>query len=381
MRRVGRTLAALLALAAGAATAPAQNVFGLFGDAAPGRSGAPPPPTHAAPVAMDVRPNLLSLDATARRRLRQVFVRMRRSGEMENFRTVHWEVWNYAHGTSLFLPWHRAFLLEFERAMQRHDSGVRLPYWEFSAADPDGKVWNDDFLGGPGETVISEATWNGQPWTFRRADFNPREVLVPAEALNQQVFDEFSQALEYGMHGTAHGAAGGNVLNPQQTAGDPFFFFLHANVDRLWWEWQEARRQEWEAANPGRDYYVERAGDEYQARAGEEAFGVAAAGAMWPFAGGNLPQAVAGGPPGPSEFEPTLPDDSGPVVTPADRQVGAPEPWASATVTYTPLGMLDARRIGAAYERGTVELPTTETGPPTGLPPVPSAPQPGGASK
>ena len=38
-----------------------------------------------------------------------------------------------AHNAPAFLPWHRAFLLEFEREMQKIDPRVALPYW---------RIWN-----------------------------------------------------------------------------------------------------------------------------------------------------------------------------------------------------------------------------------------------
>ena len=37
------------------------------------------------------------------------------------------------HGTSLFLPWHRAYLYMFERAVQDQAPGVDLPWWDWSS--------------------------------------------------------------------------------------------------------------------------------------------------------------------------------------------------------------------------------------------------------
>ena len=41
------------------------------------------------------------------------------------------------HGTTLFLPWHRAYLLLFERALQDRVAGVTLPWWDWTAHHAD----------------------------------------------------------------------------------------------------------------------------------------------------------------------------------------------------------------------------------------------------
>ena len=38
------------------------------------------------------------------------------------------------HGTSLFLPWHRAYVYLFERALQDRDPAANLPWWDWSSA-------------------------------------------------------------------------------------------------------------------------------------------------------------------------------------------------------------------------------------------------------
>lgn len=36
------------------------------------------------------------------------------------------------HGSELFLPWHRAYLYFFEKALQDRVPGVTLPWWDWS---------------------------------------------------------------------------------------------------------------------------------------------------------------------------------------------------------------------------------------------------------
>src|SRR5919199_6578827 len=41
------------------------------------------------------------------------------------------EYCNIAHGTPLFLPWHRAYLYRFERALRDQESDAMLAWWDW----------------------------------------------------------------------------------------------------------------------------------------------------------------------------------------------------------------------------------------------------------
>jgi tyrosinase len=61
---------------------------------------------------------------------------------------------NAAHRGPAFLPWHREYLLRFERALQSVNDRVNLPYWDWTedAADPGASpIWDADFMGGEGD--------------------------------------------------------------------------------------------------------------------------------------------------------------------------------------------------------------------------------------
>ncbi|TEB20570.1 Di-copper centre-containing protein [Coprinellus micaceus] len=42
------------------------------------------------------------------------------------------------------------------------------------------------------------------------------------------------------IHGGGHGIVGGEMLNIYSAGADPLFYLHHANLDRVWWKWQEA---------------------------------------------------------------------------------------------------------------------------------------------
>jgi tyrosinase len=166
------------------------------------------------------------------------------------FHTIHtgdgyWQ----AHVQNAFLPWHRAFLLHFERRLQQIDPLVALPYWRFDKAAE--KLFSADFIGAPSNTNINVILANTNPlfgWMIRRRPVfapnrPPPNILSQAGTLALgNTFAIFTD-MEGDPHGTAHGRAGGAdisswIRDPTTAAQDPLFFLLHCNVDRLWARWQ-----------------------------------------------------------------------------------------------------------------------------------------------
>ncbi|AFY54422.1 tyrosinase family protein [Rivularia sp. PCC 7116] len=58
-----------------------------------------------------------------------------------------------AHGNSAFLPWHREYILRFEKALQSVNSNVTLPYWDWTQPEAVDTIFKKDFLGINGEGV------------------------------------------------------------------------------------------------------------------------------------------------------------------------------------------------------------------------------------
>jgi tyrosinase len=181
-----------------------------------------------------------------------------------------------AHGSPLFLPWHRIMLLAFEYNLQvaLGDAGFALPYWDW-AADGDmpeptkSWLWSDkpDFLGtGSGGGLYYDPKLPGQyAVTLYEADgklgqIPPRGVL---RELGQQdrlpntpdvdtaakatEFDGpryndkstgFRHNVEVNLHNHVHIWVGGD-MGPFSSPNDPVFFLHHCNVDRIWEAWMQ----------------------------------------------------------------------------------------------------------------------------------------------
>jgi tyrosinase len=154
-----------------------------------------------------------------------------------------------AHGRDGFLPWHRAYMLDFERELQAIDPSVALPYWNFQNPAP--KLFSREFLGaddGSGTPAFAPTnplrfwkTDNGAR-ILRAPDFRSDgapDVLSDADtlALGDQ-YGEFRFLMEDNPHGFAHTSFSGDISRASTAPMDPLFFLLHANVDRLWAVWQ-----------------------------------------------------------------------------------------------------------------------------------------------
>ena len=159
------------------------------------------------------------------------------------------------HGNWYFLPWHRAFLVAFERIC-RDLSGKRdfaIPYWnwtqdrEFPAAFAAGDR-NSNPLHHPrpgvarglrigedmvGQTVISQILNSPDFEAF--GSTRPRGQNSTAVSWQRRLGSKTQ--LEFNPHDGVHQAVGGNMSVVGLSARDPIFYLHHANVDRLWAAW------------------------------------------------------------------------------------------------------------------------------------------------
>jgi tyrosinase len=173
-------------------------------------------------------------------------------GEYQTFRNVHSPEANAEmHGGPAFLPWHRAYLLDVERELQRICASVTIPYWRYEDAAPG--LFSPDFIGGPPDANGFATFTAANPlfqWivdTGTRIErthpfFDPagQGAEVPSEETTlglSNLFDRF-RCLERSSHLEVHLSFGMPLADLGTAVCDPLFFLLHANVDRLWAKWQ-----------------------------------------------------------------------------------------------------------------------------------------------
>lgn len=216
-------------------------------------------------VMVRIRKDANSLTAAERDRFTTALAQLNDQGlgPFRSFREMHRQqiALNQAHGAPGFLSWHRAYLLDLERQLQKLNPAVTLPYWRFDRPAP--KVFTPDFMGAnrpTGSTVVFSTTnllrqWRSDngPGITRRPRFDPvggaasvsdePTTLLMGGRRPNAVFDTgpgvggFDE-MEGDPHGFAHTSFTGFLFTPATAPQDPVFFLLHCNVDRLWAKWQ-----------------------------------------------------------------------------------------------------------------------------------------------
>lgn len=167
------------------------------------------------------------------------------------------------HATWFFASWHRMFLYYFERIVRAAvianggPADWALPYWNYGLDGADAAI----------PPAFRSPSTDGQPnplYVAQRAPgINsghqlPPQVTSPTLALSRPVYvggAEFGGGrtpfllgqfqgptgrLEQTPHNDIHNAVGGQtgwMGDPDQAAQDPIFWLHHANIDRLWVQW------------------------------------------------------------------------------------------------------------------------------------------------
>jgi FtsP/CotA-like multicopper oxidase with cupredoxin domain/peroxiredoxin len=195
-----------------------------------------------------------------------------------------------SHRAPAFLPWHRAFLLQFERELQAIDPAVTLPYWTVSEPQT---LFSEDFLGsnpvdvGPGgapATSVARFAPTNPLWGWTIA-LDARESPLPPLrfAYNRASLDylvngnirngdalvtltgnygayppqagTLARELESNPHNLGHNITGPTMQNCMTSPRDPIFFVFHAGIDRHWAAWQRAQNRFHSDGQGGLSYF------------------------------------------------------------------------------------------------------------------------------
>jgi tyrosinase len=301
------------------------------------------------PLMVRIRKDANDLTAEERNRFLSALAILNDSGmgRFSDFRNMHTQAASpEAHGNAGFLPWHRVYILDLERELQRIDPSVALPYWRFDKPAPN--LFTREFMGVPnGDGVVQFEP--GHPLEFWETnggvgitrtplfdtETSPASPLPPADPLlNQEAtlnlgnrYADFRD-METNPHGSAHISFTGFIRSLQMAARDPLFFLLHCNVDRLWARWQWLN-QRFDTANPDTYPFQGSAGDPGSTRVGHnrmdtmwswnEVTGTGAPNDRPPTApGGTLAASPAAAAPGPTPTVGDMIDYQG-VINPENR--------------------------------------------------------------
>ncbi|GAA4800996.1 tyrosinase family protein [Streptomyces ziwulingensis] len=237
------------------------------------------------------RKDVSTLTRDERRRLVKALLAVKRSGEYDEFVRVHIDHYvsdgedelRAAHMAPSFLPWHRRFLLDLERALRRVDGSVTVPYWDWTKnRSATGPPWTADLLGGTGRRSDQRVTTGPfahatGAWTLKEnvtdTEFLTRDlgrsrapIQLPTAAdlewaLKDPVYDTapwdstvgkgFRNKLEgwgsgrgsvsWRNHNRVHRWVGGAMLGGA-SVNDPVFWLVHAFIDLQWSKWQRRHR-------------------------------------------------------------------------------------------------------------------------------------------
>ncbi|CAL9568727.1 tyrosinase family protein [Streptomyces sp. NPDC090994] len=250
------------------------------------------------------RKDVSTLTRSERQRFVKALLELKRRGEYDEFVRLHIDFYvsdgenrlRTAHMAPSFLPWHRKFVLELERALRRVDASVSVPYWDWTKdRSATSAPWTADLLGGTGrasdQRVVTGPFAHAEGnWTLREnvtdTDFLTRDLgrrRAPIElptagdlewALKDPVYDTapwnstvgkgFRNKLEgwgsgrgsvsWRNHNRVHRWVGGAMLGGA-SVNDPVFWLVHAFLDLQWDRWRRRHRgaRYQPAKPPGRD--------------------------------------------------------------------------------------------------------------------------------
>lgn len=219
---------------------------------------------------------------------------LKRNGLWEQFSEIHsMPGWNIAHGrSSHFFHWHRRFLYLVETALiyASNDCSIALPYWDWAleSANPgNSEVFEDHYYGDNRSDLGTQddpqcirsgpfAGWrrtrNEQTW-WRNAESGDRydgcirrkwrnrtfstsariETFKRRSSIN--LFQSGMEAAHGGVHCAigGHMCAGGLGTTGMPLAGlspyDPIFHLHHAQVDKVWEDYQNINSRNRNAVN------------------------------------------------------------------------------------------------------------------------------------
>jgi tyrosinase len=178
-----------------------------------------------------------------------------------------WNAMMYVHllcsplSNWFFLPWHRAYLISFERMCRRMsgDPNFALPYWDWTEQPQLPAAFAEQTVGGRPNSLFDSKR-------EMRADTAVPSAAVARDSILRIMaethFENFGSARPTGQNstdrhwlrgmgimtplegglGTVHATVGGD-MSGMHSPLDPIFWLHHCNIDRLWARWNALGRR------------------------------------------------------------------------------------------------------------------------------------------
>lgn len=223
---------------------------------------------------MAIRKDANTLNASERAELVSAIKELKAAGIYDQFVLRHANAnMRGIHRSPAFLPWHRRFIWDYERELQRvsGNPNLGLPYWNWPSGSANASMWDNDLLGGDGEagtSIVNSGPFRVGEWTvvnssgsqagpLQRAfgqedsartlptqqEINQVLGVTPYDTPNWNELSDpsFRNQIEGfrgpNLHNRGHVWVGGSML-PMTSPNDPVFFMHHCMVDKIWHEWQ-----------------------------------------------------------------------------------------------------------------------------------------------
>jgi tyrosinase len=166
------------------------------------------------------------------------------------------------HGNWFFLPWHRAYLVSFERICRQMsgDPNFVLPYWDWTTQRQLPPAFTAPTVAGQRNPLVDNTRQMSPNASLRESAVGERVISRLMAETRYEMFGSTrpegqnstearwlrapgrTTTLEGGPHNTTHVAVGGDMgdmISPR----DPIFWLHHCNVDRLWARWNALGRR------------------------------------------------------------------------------------------------------------------------------------------
>ncbi|KAJ2724588.1 hypothetical protein GGI07_001841 [Coemansia sp. Benny D115] len=200
------------------------------------------------------RRDILSLSPQEWERIASVLRRMNADGWIQRFSEIHANQFGNIHGNDNFFPFHRRFLRDFEEVGQRYDPSFAIPFWDElrdSRSPASSPVMSPRFIGGNGfGSCVRDGLHAG--WTLgypsphcliriydrgnqMQSWYSPEYIYSIMQRNNNM--HGFREGIEFSLHGSVHLSIGGDMATTW-SSNDFAFMLHHANLDRLWDQWQ-----------------------------------------------------------------------------------------------------------------------------------------------